>query len=222
MSEQPPPQEPELPPEPPPEPADEALPAHVIEGARSGRSRCKGCRKAIQKGSLRLGILFEGPYGTGYLWSHLTCAARRRPEDLEAAYAAEAWNAAKVPPEKVPSLEELQAAAAVAEQQSQARREQRRELPYAEVDPSGRARCKQCEKALEKGALRVVLGRTVEFGNQTRLTPINVHMECVTEALEADDCDTKAENFEAQLRANSRGLTTEQLDSAAAAIGEVG
>ena len=61
----------------------ESLPPLVIEGARSSRSKCKGCRRAIQKDTLRLGILFEGPYGTGYLWHHLTCAARKRPDELE-------------------------------------------------------------------------------------------------------------------------------------------
>ena len=56
------------------------LAAYVIEGARSSRSRCKSCRRKIDKGVLRIGVLIEGPYGTGYLWHHLRCAARRQFE----------------------------------------------------------------------------------------------------------------------------------------------
>ena len=198
-------------------PREQALPAHVIEDARSGRSRCKGCRRTIQKGTLRLGILFEGPYGTGYLWHHLTCAARRRPEELEEAYAAEAWKAAKVPPSNVPPLEDLKSSAKDAEE----RREQRRELPYAEVDPSGRAKCKHCDGKLEQGSLRVALGRRVEFGNQVRTSAINVHPECVAEAMAADDCDTKSEDFASRLGAHSPELDPGQIEAVLAAIGEL-
>ena len=55
------------PPAPPVEEKQE-LSAYVIEGARSSRSRCKICRRPIEKGTLRIGYLIEGPFGTGYLW----------------------------------------------------------------------------------------------------------------------------------------------------------
>ena len=72
-------------------PAEEPeLPPYKIESARSSRSRCRTCRRKIDKDKLRLGILLEGPYGTGYLWHHLTCAAKRRADDVEAAYAEQA------------------------------------------------------------------------------------------------------------------------------------
>ncbi len=61
------------------------LPTHVIEPARSSRSKCKACRRAIDKGVLRIGILISGPFGDGYLGHHLACAARRRLEDVEEA-----------------------------------------------------------------------------------------------------------------------------------------
>ena len=82
--------------------AQQDLPLYVIEGARSGRSRCKSCRRAISKGALRLGVLIEGPYGKGYLWHHLSCAARHRFDSVEEAYGLEAWKEAKEPPEPVP------------------------------------------------------------------------------------------------------------------------
>ena len=119
------------PPPPPPAPAESAqpgtagepeLPPYVIEGARSSRSKCKSCRKKIEKGILRLGILIEGPYGIGYLWHHLTCAAKRRLDDVEEAYDREAWKEAKELPEDIPdiaSLRELERQGRRGEEESQ-------------------------------------------------------------------------------------------------------
>jgi len=185
---------------------EEKLPPYVIEGARSSRSRCKLCRRKIDKGVLRIGILIEGPYGTGYLWNHLRCAARRRFEQVEEAYGLEAWKEAKEPPDKLPSIDELRKLTEQVEQS----RQQRRELPYAEIDPSGRAKCKQCGEPLAKGALRVVLGREVSFGNQLRTTPIHVHPGCVIPALDAADSATPAEGFAEAVRANSEGIPDER------------
>ena len=80
---------------------------YIIEGARSSRSKCKTCRKAIEKDVLRLGILIEGPYGIGYLWHHLTCAAKRRIDDVEVAFEQQAWEKAKMRPNNIPSIEEM-------------------------------------------------------------------------------------------------------------------
>jgi hypothetical protein len=198
-------------------PPAETLPPYVIEGARSSRAKCKTCRKAIDKGVLRLGVLIEGPYGVGYLWHHLSCAAKRRLDDVEEAYAAEAWKEAKAPPEGVPSIEELRKLNEEAEE----KRQSRQRIPYAEVDPSGRARCKHCAEPMEKGSLRVVLGREVEFGNQFRTMPIHVHPKCVLSELESEDCNTEAAGFAPALRANSQGLTAEQIDSVLQAVGEL-
>src|SRR5262245_34356459 len=144
------------------EPSGATLAPFIIEGARSSRSRCKTCRRAIERGLLRLGVLIEGPYGTGYLWHHLTCAARRRFEVVEEAYGLEAWKAAKEPPAKLPDLEELRALKDVAEE----RRQQRKQIPHAELAPTGRSRCKHCGRPIEQGTVRIVLGRGVYFGDQ--------------------------------------------------------
>jgi hypothetical protein len=190
---------------------------YVIEGARSSRSKCKSCRKKIDKGVLRLGVLIEGPYGIGYLWHHLSCAAKRRLDDVEEAYATEAWNQAKEPPENVPSIEEMRKL----NQDAADKRASRKQIPYAEVDPSGRAKCKHCGELMEKGSLRVVLGREVEFGNQYRTMPIQVHAGCVAGEIEKTDCNTETDGFEAALRANSRDLSAEQIDGVVAAIGKL-
>jgi len=194
---------------------EEKLPLYVIEGARSSRSRCKVCRRAITKDTLRLGVLIEGPYGTGYLWHHLTCAARRKFENVEEAYELEAWNEAKTPPGKVPSLDELRKVRENAEE----RKKQRKQIPYAEPAPSGRAKCKHCEQPIDKGSLRVVLGRGVYFGSQIRTAPINVHPKCVAAELKSEDCTTEIEGFEAALRANSAEVPSDSLDSLMTGIG---
>ncbi len=195
----------------------EQLPLYVIEGARSGRSRCKVCRRAINKDTLRLGVLIEGPYGTGYLWHHLTCAARRQFENVEEAYEIQAWNEAKTPPEDVPALDELRKIREDAED----RKRSRKPIPHAELAPSGRSKCKHCDETIEKDTLRVVLGRGVYFGSQVRTSPINVHPRCVASELQAEDCATEAEGFEAALRANSPDLPAERLDRLIVEIGDL-
>jgi hypothetical protein len=198
-------------------PEEQELPPYVIEGARSSRSRCKTCRRGIDKETLRLGILIEGPYGTGYMWHHLKCAARRRFDQVVEAYEQESWNNAKVPPENVPPLEKMRKLHEQADQQ----RKERKQLPYTEPAPSGRARCKHCNELIEKDSMRVVLGRAVEFGNQLRTAPINVHPQCVAEALQEEDCATEAEGFAGALHSNSGEVSAERLQEVLSAIGDL-
>jgi hypothetical protein len=195
------------------ETAEPNLAPLVIELARSSRSRCRSCRRKIEQGKLRLGILLEGPYGTGYLWHHLTCAARRRLEDVEAAYASKAF-AEGLP---LPALAELRALQEKAVQEKAAKRDP----PYAERAPSGRAKCKHCGELIPQGALRVLLLREVRFGNQVRGTPIAVHPRCVAAELRAEDSMSEVEGFEEALRANTPDLNAAELDGLFADIGEL-
>jgi hypothetical protein len=193
---------------------EEQLAPYLIEGSRSSRAGCKSCRRKIDKGVLRLGILIEGPFGQGYLWHHLTCAAKRRFEDVEQAYAAEAWGEGV----EVPSLEEL---GQLREKAAQAKAE-KKQAPYVERAPSGRSKCKHCEGAIEKGELRVVLLREIVFGRQIRGTPINVHTRCVAAEIRAEDCMTEVEGFEEAVHANSSGTDPADIAEALTAIGELG
>jgi len=195
---------------------DETLPPYVIEAARSGRAKCKTCRRPIPKDKLRLGVLVEGPYGPGHMWHHLECAAKRLYPKLEEAYAQEAWKHAKTPPE-VPPLEEL----ALLKEEAEKKRAEKKELPYVELAPSGRSRCKHCDDTIEQGSPRVVIGRAVEFGQQRRTTPINVHPACVADALQAEDCATEAVGFVAAMRGNSAGLDAVVLDSVVEELGSL-
>ena len=192
-----------------------ALPPYVIEGARSGRSKCKTCRRAIPKGSLRIGFFIEGPFGTGYLWHHLTCAARRHFERVEEAYGLEAWKEAKEPPGKLPDLEELRQAREKADE----RKRTKKEIPYAEVAPTGRAKCKHCGEPIEQGSIRITVGREIEFGNQVRTAPVNVHPRCVAAEINSPESATPAEGLFEAVRAQSGEIPSEALE---AALGEIG
>ena len=192
---------------------EEELAPYKIESARSSRSRCRTCRRKIDKDTLRLGILLEGPYGTGYLWHHLTCAAKRRPEDVEAAYGEKAWDEGL----KVPPLEELR----LLKEKAEKKKAEQKEPPYVEHAPTGRAKCKHCGETIEKGSARVTLLREVTFGNQTRGNPINVHPGCVAAELRAEDCLTEAEDFAQALESNSRDFPPEALVATLEAIGEL-
>lgn len=194
-------------------PQEEALPPLVIEEARSSRSKCRTCRRKIDKGKLRIGVLLEGPYGTGYLWHHLTCAAKRRGEDVEEAYASRAWaDGVDLPP-----IEELRKLREKAEEE----KKNRKEAPYAERAPSGRSKCKHCDALIEQGSFRVALLREVQFGNQVRGGPINVHPRCVASELRADDCMTEVDGFEELVRANSTDLSEDDAAELFAQIGEL-
>ncbi|NIM01215.1 MAG: hypothetical protein GTN89_10355 [Acidobacteria bacterium] len=198
-------------------PAEQQLPTYMIEGARSSRSRCKTCRRKIDKGALRLGILIEGPYGVGYMWHHLNCAARRQFDRVREAYREEAWLNAKEPPSKLPSLEALE----VMQQKAEEKRRNKKDIPYVEIDPSGRAKCKHCGEPMEKGSVRAVLGRGVYFGNQVRVAPITVHPRCVAAELEKDDCETEVEGLIDAMRANSGEFDPALFAAAVADIGEL-
>jgi len=195
---------------------EQELAPFIIEGARSSRSKCKLCRKKIEKEILRLGILIEGPYGTGYLWHHLNCAAKHRLDDVEEAYNQEAWKAANEVPAELPEIEELQKL----NEEAQQKRRQQLTIPYIQIDPSGRAKCKNCGDLLEKGKLRIVLGREIEFGTQYRTMPIHVHPKCVLDELDAPNCNTSPEGFAVALQANSTSITNDQVRLALAEIGE--
>jgi hypothetical protein len=192
--------------------APEAQAPYLIEHARSSRSKCKTCRKPIDKGHVRLGILIEGPFGTGYLWHHLECAAKKQIGAVEEAYAGNfAAEGVELPP-----IDGLRALATQADQ----KKKEKQEVPYVERASTGRSKCAQCGEPIDADAFRVALLRTVEFYGQVRAGPIKVHAECVSEALAADNSATDVEGFEDALRANSR-VPASDVDAALEAIGEL-
>ena len=192
---------------------EEQLDPFKIEGARSSRSKCKTCRRPIEKDTLRLGILIEGPFGTGYLWHHLDCAAKRQWESLEEAYNGEFW----VGGVKVPPLEEKRKL----REEADKKKAEKKETPHVEVAPTGRSKCRHCDATIDKGDYRIALAREVEFYGQTRVGPINVHTGCVGAELMNEDCATEIDGFADAVRANSKGIDAADIDKALTAVGEL-
>ena len=184
--------------------------ANVIEEAKSGRASCRTCRKPIAKGELRLGVETQTQFSDApsLQWHHLLCAAGKLPVELKAALTEY--------PGDVPNRTEIDAAMEQAEKKAAAKPAGH---PYADHAPTGRARCMQCEQAIEKGAFRVAVERELEIGgNATRGTGY-LHPACVVANLEnaGGTLDAVIEG----LRANSR-LSEAELDGVIADVEQGG
>ncbi len=190
----------------------ELLDPYRIENARSSRAKCKTCRRPIKKDTLRLGIMIEGPFGQGFLWHHLKCAAKRQGEAVEAAYAGNYF----VEGIKPPTLESLRKLREAADE----KKAKKKAPPYAEVAPTGRSKCRQCGELIEQGSLRVIIAKSVEFYGQKRTGAINVHGACLDTALSAEDCETKREGLAALLQAASPDVPADLLAPALAVCTE--
>ncbi|MEM7363206.1 MAG: hypothetical protein AAF525_04235 [Pseudomonadota bacterium] len=139
----------------------------VIEPASSGRSKCRGCKQNIAKGSLRFGEQLPNPFADGdmTLWFHLPCAAFRRPEAL-----LETLNVA--PLEDRQSHDHL---TEICHTGIEAPRLQR--IAEVELSPSGRARCRNCKEPIAKDSWRLRL----EYFEEGAFNPSgNIHLGCAT------------------------------------------
>lgn len=119
---------------------------HVFEVAPSGRSKCRGCGRAIDKSSVRFGERMPNPFGEGDMthWHHPPCAAHRRPEVLTEALA-----------ELEYQEDDRNVLLAAASHALAHHRLQRLGVP--ERAPSGRARCRACRELIEQDAWRLPL-----------------------------------------------------------------
>src|SRR5690606_22843160 len=61
---------------------ERTLMPHVMESAKTGRAKCRGCDRRIEKGDIRFGERVPNVFGEGEttLWFHLRCGAYKRPE----------------------------------------------------------------------------------------------------------------------------------------------
>lgn len=181
--------------------------ANVIEEAKSGRASCRTCKKAIAKGELRFGE--EGPSGFGdqpsMRWHHLACAAERLPAELKEVldkYPGEV-------PDRAALEQKMQDALAKGHAKPGG-------FPYADKAPTGRARCQQCQTAIEKDALRVAFEREIDTGAMITRGAGYLHPKCVGAYLEASGGDKAA--FVDGVRANSR-LVPEDVEAVVKEIG---
>lgn len=174
----------------------EQLAPYCIERARSGRSKCKVCRRAIDKDTPRIGVLLEGPYGTGYLWHHVACLAKRDIAKVE-----EAYEGGYAPEDlELPPIESLRVEAEKAAQ----KKAEKQEAPFVERAATGRSKCAQCGEMIDAGAFRFALLRAVEFYGQERKAVIKVHARCVQTTLAEESNATDPDSFAADVRANSK------------------
>jgi hypothetical protein len=137
----------------------------VLELDKTGRAKCRGCGKLLQKGELRFGESVPNPFAEGesHRLFHLTCAAFMRPEKLLPVL--DAYEAELPDRDEVRSTTETSLA--------------HRRLPRllrAERASSSRARCRSCKEPIDKGSFRLALQL---FEEDMRPVPIGfIHPSC--------------------------------------------
>jgi hypothetical protein len=170
---------------------------HVFEPAASGRSKCRGCGRAIARGELRFGERLPNPFADGEMtvWLHPACAAYKRPEPLLEVLAE--------PAVAVPDRETLEAIARA----SLAHRRLPR-IDGAERASSGQAACRHCRQPIARGSWRIRL----VFFQDGRFAPGGfVHLECRRAYFETGDVLAPVLHF-------SSGLSEDDRAALAAAL----
>jgi poly(ADP-ribose) polymerase-like protein len=180
--------------------------ANVIEEAKSGRASCRTCKKTIAKGELRLGVEVQTQFSDtpSMQWHHVLCAAAKLPAELKEALAAYAG--------EVPNRAEIDQAMDDAIRKGGAKPGG---FPYVDRAPTGRAKCMQCDEAIEKGSFRVAVEREVDTGAFTTRGAGYLHPRCVAANLE--NVGGSVDDLIEGLRKNSR-LPPEELDAVIAEI----
>jgi len=155
--------------------------AHVIQPAPTGRAKCRGCGERIAAGEMRFGEVLPNPFADGEVthWFHLDCAAFKRPEPLLETLEART--------EPLPDVDRLRAEAQLGITH--------RRLPRfsgAERAATGRAQCRSCRTAIEKGAWRIPL----VFYEEGRFAPAgSIHVRCAQAYLETTDVIARLKRF---------------------------
>ncbi len=180
--------------------------ANVIEEAKSGRASCRTCKKPIAKGELRFGEEAPNAFGDqpSMRWHHLACAADKLPAEL-----GEALNAFSGEVPDRAGLDKLMADSLAKGHAKPGG------FPYADKAPTGRARCMQCQQAIEKDSLRVAVEREIDTGAMVTRGAGYMHPRCVAAHLEATGGDRSA--LVEGVRANSR-LVPADLDAVVAQL----
>ena len=165
---------------------------HVIEHAASGRSKCRGCNRKIDKDELRFGEARPNAFGEGEmtLWFHVHCGAYKRPEPF-----LELLDAVQ-DPEGI-SRDELAVAQALrpaAEFGIEHRRVPR--IDKVGRAPTARARCRCCREPIEKDSWRIGL----VFFEEYRFEPSGfIHAGCAGEYFGTTDLMERIRHFNPEL-----------------------
>ena len=170
--------------------------AHVFEPASSGRSKCRGCGRAIAKGEIRFGERLANPFAEGEMthWFHPLCAAYKRPEAMREALQASA---------DVADHAALEAAVRGASASPRLPR-----IDGAERSPTGQAKCRHCREAIEKGAWRIRL----VFHEEGTFSPGGfIHVACRQGYFETADMVEQVLHFSHALGDEERALLRSEL-----------
>jgi hypothetical protein len=163
---------------------------HLFEPAPTGRAKCRGCGRNIEKGELRFGERIPNPFAEGEttLWFHPLCAAYKRPEPMLETLAQARGSA--------PDPEALERAARGA---SAHRRLPR--IDGAERAPTSQAKCRHCHEPIARGDWRIRL----VFYEEGRFNPAGfVHLACRAEYFEGADILAPLLHFSPELSEGER------------------
>jgi len=158
---------------------------HVFEVAPTARSKCRGCSRTIERGTVRFGERLPNPFADGEmtLWFHPVCAAYKRPEPLLETLEGSA----------LPDKELLERAA----RQSQEHRRLSR-IDGAELSPTRQAKCRHCREPIERERWRIRL----VFYEEGLFTPGGfIHLECRADYFETADVMDQVLQFSPDLNA---------------------
>jgi hypothetical protein len=158
---------------------------HLIEPAATGRAKCRGCGAPIAAGVLRFGETVPNPFGEGETthWFHLECAAFKRPETFLEAVGSRT--------EPLDDGERL-----VAEAKRGVAHPRLSQIDGAERSPSGRAQCRSCHTAIDKGAWRL---RLVSYEDGRFLPSGFIHASCCNAYFETTDVADRVKRFSGNL-----------------------
>ena len=174
---------------------------HLLEPASTGRAKCRGCGRAIERGELRFGERIPNPFAEGEttLWFHPLCAAYKRPEPLV--------ETLRETSQSVPDREALERAAAG----SLAHRRLPR-INGAERAPTGQAKCRHCREPIARGDWRIRL----VFYEEGRFSPGGfVHVSCRADYFETGDILDALLHFSPDLSEEDRGELRKALAAGA-------
>jgi hypothetical protein len=170
---------------------------HVFEPASSGRSKCRGCGRPIQKGELRFGESVPNVFAEGdtTLWFHPACAAYKRPQAL--------LEALEPTTDSIPDRDRLEQIA-----RKSAAHERLQRIDGGERSPTGQAKCRHCHEPIEKGSWRI----RVVFYDEGRFAPGGfVHLECGKEYFETADILAHVLHFSPTLSDSDRSELSREL-----------
>jgi len=168
---------------------------HVFELAPSGRSKCRGCGRSIERAELRFGERLPNPFTEGgemTAWFHPLCAAYKRPEPLLQALAER--------PDEVPDRERLERTARSGLEHPRLVR-----IDGADRAASGQAKCRSCHEPIARGGLRI----RIVFWEEGRFTGGGyLHLDCRKAYFETDEVLDRLLHFSPDLGEDERDELT--------------